>query len=85
MVTKKYRYTGPHSAVTLKVADTSGALVDREVVLWSGRTVELPSDHEFTSVLVQRGLLEPLSSDQLRAANASGAGRTSKPAAEQTA
>jgi hypothetical protein len=54
-----YRYTGPNSAVTLKVGDGAGGLKDQDVMLWKGRTVDMPADHEVTKVLVHQGLLVP--------------------------
>lgn len=62
-----YRYTGPNSAVTLKVSDGAGGLKDQDVILWSGQTVELPSDHEVTKALEHQGLLEPISQAQVSA------------------
>lgn len=62
-----YRYTGPNSAVTLKVSDGAGGLKDQDVILWSGRNVELPSDHEVTKALEHQGLLEPISQAQVSA------------------
>ena len=60
-----YRYTGPNSAVTLKVSDGAGGFKDQDVILWSGQTVELPSDHEVTKALEHQGLLEPISQAQV--------------------
>lgn len=57
-----YRYTGPNSAVTLKVPTSDGGTADQDVILWSGQTVELPCDHEVTKALEHQGLLEPISS-----------------------
>ncbi len=53
----RYLYTGPDSAVTLKVSDGKGNLNDQDVLLWSGQEVELPADHELVCVLVQKGRL----------------------------
>lgn len=64
MSQKRYFYSGPHSAVTLKVPAANGALVDKEVILWSRREVELPADHEFTAALTQQGLLEPVRAEK---------------------
>lgn len=60
-----YRYTGPNSAVTLKVSDGAGGFKDQDVILWSGQNVELPSDHEVTKALEHQGLLEPISQAQV--------------------
>ncbi len=59
MSQKRFIYAGPNSAVTLKVQDAQGVMVDREVMLWNGSTVELPSDHAFTDVLLKQRLLTP--------------------------
>lgn len=55
-----YRYTGPNSAITLKVPSRDGGTADQDVILWSGQTVELPSDHGVTQTLEHQGLLVPL-------------------------
>ncbi|ADJ61747.1 hypothetical protein G5B88_01095 [Herbaspirillum seropedicae] len=57
-----YRYTGPHSAVTLRLPDAAGALHDHELMLWHDQTVDLPADHELTRTLLDQGLLHPLAS-----------------------
>jgi hypothetical protein len=62
-----YRYTGPNSAVTLKVPTSEGGTADQDVILWSGQTVELPSDHEVTKALEHQGFLEPISQSQVPA------------------
>lgn len=62
-----YRYTGPNSAVTLKVSDGAGGFKDQDVILWSGQNVELPSGHEVTQALEHQGLLEPISQAQVSA------------------
>ncbi|WP_201747021.1 hypothetical protein [Limnohabitans sp. TS-CS-82] len=62
-----YRYTGPNSAVTLKVSDGAGGFKDQDVILWSGQNVELPSDHEVTKALEHQGLLDPISQAQVSA------------------
>jgi hypothetical protein len=66
-----YRYTGPNSAVTLKVPTSEGGTVDQDVILWSGQNVELPSDHEVTKALEHQGLLEPVSQAQAEQADKS--------------
>ena len=58
MANTTYRYTGPHSAITLKVSDGAGGLKDQEVILWNNHNVELPADHEVTRTLLKQGLLE---------------------------
>jgi hypothetical protein len=59
MQTKRFIYTGPDSAVTLKVPDAQGVMVDLEVILWSGRAVDLPVDHEYVQTLSESGVLVP--------------------------
>ncbi len=59
-----YRYTGPNSAVTLKVSDGAGGLKDQDVILWNGQNVDLPADHEVTVAMLHQGLLEPISQAQ---------------------
>jgi hypothetical protein len=56
----QYLYTGPDSAVTLRVVDGKGLLEDRDVMLWHGKAVELPPNHELVAVLVARGHLAPV-------------------------
>lgn len=86
-----YRYTGPNSAVTLKVSDGAGGFKDQDVILWSGQNVELPSDHEVTKALEHQGLLEPISQAQVAtqvadsapaAETAAAAPQTDKPTAK---
>jgi hypothetical protein len=55
----RYRYSGPNSAVTLKVSDGQGGLKDQDVVLWHGREVELPANHEWVATLLAKGFLTP--------------------------
>jgi phage tail protein X len=81
---KTYRYTGPNSAVTLKVSDGAGGLKDQDVMLWHGRNVELPADHEVTRTLAHQGLLEPISEAQVSDPVAEGSS-ADKPAADKTA
>lgn len=56
----RYLYTGPDSAVTLKVSDGKGNLNDQDVLLWNSQEVELPADHDLVRVLVQKGRLTPV-------------------------
>ena len=56
----RYLYTGPDSAVTLKVSDGKGNLNDQDVLLWNDQEVELPADHDLVRVLVQKGRLTPV-------------------------
>lgn len=65
MAKNRYVYTGPNSAVTLKVGDGAGGLKEQDVVLWHGKEVELPGDHEFTKTLEHQGLLRPISQAQV--------------------
>jgi len=48
-----------------RLSDGAGGLKDQDVILWSGQTVELPSDHEVTKALEHQGLLEPISQAQV--------------------
>lgn len=82
-----YRYTGPNSAVTLKVPTSEGGTADQDVILWSGQNVELPSDHEVTKALEHQGLLEPISQAQVTdqvAESAAQAVQADKPATTAT-
>lgn len=54
-----YRYTGPHSGVTLRVNDADNTTHDQDVLLWNDQLVDLPSDHEFVQGLLAQGLLVP--------------------------
>ena len=79
-----YRYTGPNSAVTLKVSDGAGGFKDQDVMLWRGQTVALPSEHDVTKALEHQGLLEPISQAQVsevapQADQAESAAQTAKP------
>lgn len=56
----RYIYTGPNSAVTLKVSDGKGGLKDQDVLFWSNQEVELPADHEMVASLVAQGYLKPV-------------------------
>lgn len=84
MKTTAYRYIGPNSAVTLLVPDAQGVLVNHDVILWTGKRVELPSGHEVTKTLQHRGLLQPISQAQVTDQAASVA-QASKPTATATA
>jgi hypothetical protein len=48
-------YTGPNSAMTLKLADGT----ERDVLLFSGKHVDLPVDHDAVKALTVQGLLVP--------------------------
>lgn len=76
-----YRYTGPNSAVTLKVSDGAGGLKDQDVILWSGQNVDLPADHEVTVAMLHQGLLEPISQAQAPAPTDDKADAAAKPKA----
>jgi hypothetical protein len=54
----RYRYTGPNSAVTLKVSDGKDGLKDQDVVLWNGREIDLPANHEWVATLLAKGYLK---------------------------
>ncbi len=56
----RYIYTGPNSAVTLKVSDGKGGLKDQDVLFWNGQEVDLPADHEMVASLVAQGYLKPV-------------------------
>lgn len=56
----RYIYTGPNSAVTLKVSDGKGGLKDHDVLFWNGQEVDLPADHEMVASLVAQGYLKPV-------------------------
>lgn len=49
--TKNYRYSGPASGVTL----SDGT----EILLWPGKTVPLPEEHDYVKVLVALKHLSP--------------------------
>ncbi|HCK1202583.1 TPA: hypothetical protein N2Z99_000819 [Escherichia coli] len=49
---KEYRYSGPASGVTL----SDGT----EILLWPGKTVSLPEDHDYVKVLVALKHLTPV-------------------------
>ncbi|MBA2816356.1 hypothetical protein [Candidatus Pantoea persica] len=50
-----FRYDGPPSGVTLRTGE-----VLQEVLLWPGREVKMPEDHEYTQTLVCLGYLTRL-------------------------
>lgn len=56
----RFIYTGPNSAVTLKVSDGKGGLKDQDVLFWNKQEVDLPADHEMVGVLVAQGYLTPV-------------------------
>ncbi|HHE4632367.1 TPA: hypothetical protein ACPD79_003666 [Escherichia coli] len=49
---KAYRYSGPASGVTL----SDGT----EILLWPGKTVSLPEEHDYVKVLVALKYLTPV-------------------------
>lgn len=53
----RYLYRGPQSAVCLRVGDSADLL---DVQLLPGKTVELPAEHEYTSVLLALKHLVPI-------------------------
>lgn len=55
-MSKKYKYLGPvDSSVTLKVDGK-----DQDVMLFRGREVELPPEHDFVKTLDALGYLQPV-------------------------
>jgi hypothetical protein len=55
---KTFLYTGPNSAVTLKVINKKDEPpVDVDVLFWNGQHVDLPADHEVTLSMQAQGLL----------------------------
>lgn len=52
---KTYRYSGPASGVTL----SDGT----EILLWPGKDVSLPENHDYVKVLVALKHLTPVSED----------------------
>lgn len=52
---KEYRYSGPASGVTL----SDGT----EILLWSGKNVSLPEEHDYVKVLVALKHLTPVSEE----------------------
>ena len=52
-----YLYHGPQSGVTLCVAGQEGEEQTVDVVLYPGRKVELPADHEYTRALLAQKLI----------------------------
>lgn len=55
-----YLYTGPQSAASLRIGEARELF---EVQLLTGKTVQLPADHEYTQVLVELKHLVPLPAD----------------------
>lgn len=55
-VTKNYRYSGPASGVTL----SDGT----EVLLWPGKTIPLPEEHDYVKVLVALKHLSPVDEEK---------------------
>lgn len=53
---KKYIYSGPDSGVTLR--DEKGESTD--YMLWHGREVSLPEEHEAVKTLADQGLITPV-------------------------
>ena len=65
---KEYRYSGPASGVTL----SDGT----EILLWPGKNVSLPEEHDYVKVLVALKHLTPVPSHS----HAPPAGKHSSPA-----
>ena len=65
----RFLYTGPDSAVTLKVSDGKGNLNDQDVLLWNNQEVELPADHDMVHVLVEKGRLTRCKSCRCRSSS----------------
>ncbi|HFK4062760.1 TPA: hypothetical protein ACG1UU_000112 [Kluyvera ascorbata] len=59
---KKYRYSGPASGVTL--GDGT------EILLWTGKNVSLPEEHDYVKVLVALKHLTPVSEETKSASTA---------------
>jgi hypothetical protein len=57
MTLTRYRYTGPPSAASLRLGETQPLL---DVRLHPGEPVELPTDHDYTRVLIALKHLQPL-------------------------
>lgn len=57
MTLTRYTYNGPPSCVSLRVGPANELL---DAQLMPGKPVELPSDHEYTLVLLALKLLAPL-------------------------
>jgi hypothetical protein len=64
----RYLYTGPNSAVTLKVSDGKGGLKDLDVLFWNGQEVELPDGHAIVASLVAQDYLKPVAAPVQQAA-----------------
>lgn len=50
---KKYLYSGANTAVTLKHADGK----EQDIMLWNGKSVSLPEEHEYIKTLLALGHL----------------------------
>jgi hypothetical protein len=70
MTLTRYRYNGPPSGVSLRLAQHAETL-DRQ--LHPGEPVELPADHDYTRVLLALNHLQPLPN------HTKTAGKTPKP------
>ncbi len=53
----KYLYSGPTSGVTLQVDEEA-----KEIMLHTGKEIELPEQHEYTQTLLALGHLSPVPS-----------------------
>ncbi len=57
---KIYIYSGPNGSATISIFDDKRQSVQRDVMLWQAREVQLPPDHAYTRQLLAQGLLVPL-------------------------
>lgn len=73
---KTYRYSGPNGSATITVTDDKRQSVERDVMLWQGREVQLPPDHAYTRQLLAQGLLELLVLPSTAAATPTAARKT---------
>ena len=85
----RYRYTGPNSAVTLRVPDGAGGIKDQDVLLWNGSEVDLPDDHAAVKTLEAQKYLTrvaaPAQAPKAEAATTATATASAAPAAVTTA
>ncbi|PAK13995.1 MULTISPECIES: hypothetical protein [Burkholderia cepacia complex] len=70
-----YQYSGPTSGVTLQDGNDV-----REIMLHTGREVDLPEQHEYTRTLQAMGYLKPAPAKQVKPARTGAADEQSKPA-----
>lgn len=55
-----YVYHGPQSSVTVRFTGPDSAEQEKDIMLYPGLSVELPSEHEYTQTLIAQKLLTPL-------------------------